>query len=110
VLETGDGSFLLLRCQRIRHEGESPLVSCAIFSEHRRGSSVWADFGGLFGLTAAEAGLARRLADGELLTNVAMDLGITQETAKTHLRRIYAKIGVSRREEFYAKLLPFRVF
>lgn len=109
VLEKGDGGFLLVRCQRFQPDGEEPLVSCVMFRERCRGTSVWADLSAVFGLTAAEAVLARRLADGELLINVAVDLGITQETAKTHLRRIYAKIGASSREEFYARLLPFRV-
>lgn len=109
VLEQGEGGFLLVRCQRFQPDGEAPLVSCVMFSERRRETSVWADLSAVFGLTMAEAVLARRLADGELLVNVAVDLGITQETAKTHLRRIYAKIGASSREEFYAKLLPFRV-
>lgn len=109
VLGKGDGDFLLIRCQRFQPDGQAPLVSCVIFSERSGGSSVWADLGAVFGLTAAEAGIARRLVDGELLTDVAADLSITQETAKTHLRRIYAKVGAGSREEFYAKLLPFRL-
>jgi DNA-binding CsgD family transcriptional regulator len=109
VLEKENGEFLLFRCEWLRPHGQQPAVGCVIHDSHARTPFVWADFGRVFGLTAAEAVLARRLADGELLVQVAANLGITQETAKTHLRRVYAKLGVGSREEFYAKLLPFRV-
>lgn len=49
-----------------------------------------------FGLTRAEAGVARLIARGRGLPSVAQDLGITLNTAKTHLKAIYAKTGTDR--------------
>ncbi len=109
VYEKESAGFLLIRCERFKPDGQAAVLGCLISDTHSQDSHVWADLGHVFGLTSAEAVLARRLADGELLVNVAVALSITQETAKTHLRRVYAKLGVSSREEFYAKLLPFRV-
>lgn len=55
-----------------------------------------------FGLTVAEARLAARLACGEALETIADDLNITKETARFHLKRIFAKTGVRRQAELVA--------
>mgnify|MGYP001105872717 CR=1 FL=1 len=56
----------------------------------------------VFGLTAAEARLAARLACGEALETIADDLNVTKETARFHLKRIFAKTGVRRQAELVA--------
>ena len=56
----------------------------------------------VFGLTIAEARLAARLACGEALETIADDLNITKETARFHLKRIFAKTGVRRQAELVA--------
>lgn len=45
----------------------------------------------LYGLTPAEAGVAVRLVTGAPLGDVADELGISMNTARTHLRRVFAK-------------------
>lgn len=109
LLSDDERGVLLLRCLRVQPEGLAPAVACVLHDSSNRAAVVWADFGAAFALTAAEATLARRLAEGELLADVAEAVSITYETAKTHLRRIYAKLGVRGREEFYARMLAFRV-
>lgn len=56
----------------------------------------------VFGLTVAEARLAARLACGEALEAIADDLNVTKETARFHLKRIFAKTGVRRQAELVA--------
>lgn len=56
----------------------------------------------VFGLTVAEARLAARLACGEALETIADDLRITKETARFHLKRVFAKTGVRRQAELVA--------
>lgn len=56
----------------------------------------------VFGLTVAEARLAARLACGEALETIADDLGVAKETARFHLKRIFAKTGVRRQAELVA--------
>ncbi|MFE0755256.1 helix-turn-helix transcriptional regulator [Inquilinus sp. NPDC058860] len=53
----------------------------------------------LFGLTAAEARLLRRLTAGETIAEASAALGVSQATMRTHCQHLYAKIGVSRRSE-----------
>lgn len=56
----------------------------------------------IFGLTVAEARLAARLACGEPLEAIADDLNVAKETARFHLKRIFAKTGVRRQAELVA--------
>jgi len=105
---TLDG-YLVFRCTLIEPAGRSPAVACTLYDSRDHDIPLWADFAGLFGLTGSEAQVALRLMEGLSLARTAAQLRITNETAKTHLRRVYAKLAVGSREEFYARLLPFRV-
>ncbi|HIJ38794.1 MAG TPA: DNA-binding response regulator [Rhodospirillaceae bacterium] len=53
----------------------------------------------LFELTDAEAKLALRLGRGERLEEAAPHLGITVNSARTYLKRIFSKTGVTRQAE-----------
>lgn len=48
----------------------------------------------IFGLSAGQKRLAGLIADGETLPDAAREMGISANTAKTHLQRIYDKTGV----------------
>jgi DNA-binding CsgD family transcriptional regulator len=52
-----------------------------------------------FGLTPAEARLALHLVAGETLRSAEAKLGITYETARTHLKNIFGKTGTCRQAE-----------
>jgi DNA-binding CsgD family transcriptional regulator len=55
-----------------------------------------------FGLTTAEARLAARLGSGESLEEAADGLGITKETARSHLKAVFGKTGAHRQSELVA--------
>jgi DNA-binding CsgD family transcriptional regulator len=59
----------------------------------------------LFDLTPAEASLALALADGLTLDQAAERLKIRKNTARAHLRAIFAKIGVTRQTTLVRLLL-----
>ncbi|HWU68823.1 MAG TPA: helix-turn-helix transcriptional regulator [Stenotrophobium sp.] len=59
----------------------------------------------LFGLTQTESALATKLAEGLTLEEAAEQLGITKNTARTYLRFIFSKTGVSRQAMLIRKLL-----
>jgi DNA-binding CsgD family transcriptional regulator len=52
-----------------------------------------------FGLTRAEARLALHLVAGETLRSAEAKLGVTYETARTHLKNIFSKTGTCRQAE-----------
>lgn len=49
----------------------------------------------IFGLSPGQMALAARIASGESLTDAAETLGISINTARTHLKRTYDKTGVN---------------
>ncbi len=53
----------------------------------------------LWGLTATEAQVASGLASGESLAEVAERLGVSHNTARTHLARVLDKTGAHRQQE-----------
>jgi DNA-binding CsgD family transcriptional regulator len=56
----------------------------------------------LFGLTAAEAGLAAALCDGLSLKEIAEARGVKMTTVRTQAQRVLDKAGVSRQAELVA--------
>ena len=58
-----------------------------------------------FGLTRKEAALALRLAAGRSLLEAARDQGISLNTARAHLRAIFAKTGIDRQSRLVGALL-----
>nr|UXE46186.1 hypothetical protein Hi04_10k_c5981_00005 [uncultured bacterium] len=59
----------------------------------------------LFDLTPAEASLAILLANGLTLEHAGEQLGIRKNTARAHLRAIFAKIGITRQTALVRTLL-----
>jgi DNA-binding CsgD family transcriptional regulator len=47
-----------------------------------------------YGLSPAQTQLAGLIAEGLSLTEIALRMGITANTARTHLNRVFDKIGV----------------
>ncbi|WP_434385964.1 LuxR C-terminal-related transcriptional regulator [Melittangium boletus] len=59
----------------------------------------------LHGLTPTEALLAASLAQGLSLAEFAATRGCTEQTARTHLKRVLDKMGVRRQSELVRVLL-----
>ena len=88
-----------------RAPGRAPL-SAQILSDGRLGTTIFlsdperpggcsaCDLEALYGLTPAEARAARCLADGESVAETAELLGVTTETIRGHLKKVFQKTGV----------------
>ncbi len=59
----------------------------------------------LFGFTPTEASLAMLLANGLTLDEASDELGISRNTARTHLRAVFAKTGVTRQTGLVSLIL-----
>lgn len=59
---------------------------------------------GLFDLTPGEARVARAIAQGETVESAAAAAGLSRETVRFHLKRVLAKVGVSRQADLVALL------
>lgn len=60
---------------------------------------------GLYGLTRAEARLAADLVRGHTLEQAAAERGVSLNTVRTHLKRVFAKTGTSRQADLVSLLL-----
>jgi DNA-binding CsgD family transcriptional regulator len=59
-----------------------------------------------FGFTFAEAKVAALAAQGAQVREIAVQLTVSPNTVKTHLRRVYEKAGVHRQAQLVRLLLP----
>ena len=59
----------------------------------------------LFGLTPAEARLAAALASGKSLQEYTRESGVMLSTIRTHMKRMYSKLGVARQADLIRILL-----
>ncbi len=63
------------------------------------------DLRGAYGLTPAEARLASLMLKPMSLQETARHLGISQETARTHLKALFAKTRTNRQAELMIRLM-----
>ncbi|MEH6665383.1 MAG: helix-turn-helix transcriptional regulator [Brevundimonas sp.] len=90
-------------------DDEEPLVALTFQPADPTERYVWADFAPYFDLTRSEAAIARRLVGGQTPSDAAEALGLSIETVRTHIRRIYNKLGISSREQLFSVIASFRV-
>jgi DNA-binding CsgD family transcriptional regulator len=109
VYKRRQGSHLVVRAEMIEPEEGPPAYGVMVYDPDADGSYVWADFGSALGLTGSECRVVRRMVEGGDVEAVAEALCISVETVRTHVRNIYAKLGVRNREQLFALILPFRV-
>lgn len=88
-----------LRSERTGLFGASPRAIICVAALGERTGGMEAGLRELFGLTAQEAELARRLLDGLSLDEAAAELNLGYRTSRSHLERILDKTQTSRPDE-----------
>ena len=68
------------------------------------------DFARAYELTNAETRLIKLLTAGQGLFDAAVELGITRNTARTHMRNIYSKVGMHRQTDLIRLFAKFSMF
>jgi DNA-binding CsgD family transcriptional regulator len=76
-------------------EGTSAAVIVFVSDPEARQQAVPELLASIYDLTVAESRLAQQLMQGETLVRAAELLGVSHNTVRTHLQRIYAKTGTS---------------
>lgn len=108
IYGTSTESCGLIRAERLAPEGRPPAAALLVFRRGRQQPYYWGDIDKLFGLTKAEVTIVKRIVDGESAKVIADATGVSLETVRTHIRRIYNKLGVVGREELIATVAAFR--
>lgn len=94
---------LLLR--RVAGAGREPLVVLHLFDSDATPTPDKILLKKLFHLTNAETRLAVLLAQGRTIDDATGVLGISKHTARTHLRSMFVKCGVSRQANLVQKIV-----
>lgn len=94
-----------LRTKTIHLGKQTPVVAIFISDPGGKPVSNAAVFAQLFGLTPAEARLAKLLAAGSALKEASERLGVTQSTLRTQLKSIFAKTNTNRQSQLVRLLL-----
>lgn len=98
----------LVRAEPIAPADAPPAWLLTWQSMHQADRYLWADVGAHLRLTRSETRILRSLLDGSTVDETAVQLAVSIQTARTHVRRIYVKLGVNNREQLFAAALPYR--
>ncbi|MGZ3274194.1 MAG: helix-turn-helix transcriptional regulator [Caulobacteraceae bacterium] len=66
-----------------------------------------ADLTMALGVTPAQSGIVQRMILGSSLEQISEDTGLSITTVRTHLRNVYARLGISSRDELFRLCLPY---
>lgn len=86
-------------------ESRSASVVVLVEEPQQKAAAPFAAFTKSYGLSPAEAGVASRLVNGMSLSQTAAALGIRDNTARSHLKRIFAKTGARRQSDLVRRVL-----
>lgn len=59
----------------------------------------------LLGLTPTESRIAVAVAGGQTAPGIAVSLGCAESTVKTHLKRVYRKLGIRKQTELVQRVM-----
>lgn len=108
IMNQADQTRLLVRGESLRPAGEEPAVSIMLYPTNAEERYVWADLGRIFRLTKAELAVVKILLGGGSVDEIAEQQAVSVETVRTHVRRLYSKLGVNNREQLFATVSQFR--
>lgn len=100
---------MLVRGDPVEPTGHKPAIGLLFYTMDVEHQHMWADFGKVFGLTRSEVQIVKRVVGGEKAQMIALEQGISLDTVRTHIRRVYGKLCVNSREELFSLISPFRV-
>jgi DNA-binding CsgD family transcriptional regulator len=84
---------------------KAPLVILIVTDPENKAENLVGALARLYDLTAAESRVAELLMQGETVVRAAERLGVTHNTARTHLQRIYQKTNTSHQGDLIRVLL-----
>jgi DNA-binding CsgD family transcriptional regulator len=97
---------LIMRCEKI---ALSPMATGITVIETKADPSLsYFGFETAWNLSRREAAICKLLLSGKTVEKIVKHLEKSNDTVRFHIRNIYRKMGVSSREEFFAKMQPFR--
>lgn len=106
VTNPDTGEHLVLTAVRVQQPWQN-VIGLTLHHAGERFDVALADVRQAFGLTRSERQVALHLLHGLTAEETSRELNVTLETVRMHIKRAYAKLGVSSREAFFHRLAPF---
>lgn len=103
------GGFLLFRAREVVRDGEQRFFGITFHPSSQRASSRYADLDAAFKLTPSEIRVVEKMAEGATVEEIAAAMGISVLTVRSHLKHVYAKLGVTSRQALFSRIQSFRV-
>lgn len=100
---------LLISIDPMDFSSPAPIYSLSLISTEFSQATTYPHLEEIFGLTAAEYRTLARMLDGATADMLAERGGVSVETVRTHIRRIYTKLGVSSREGLFSRIRPYLI-
>jgi DNA-binding CsgD family transcriptional regulator len=100
---------MIMCAHRLQPASGASAFAVSLYATDPAQRYVWTEFGEAFHLTRAEVAVVKRILDGANAEEVAEDQGVSVETIRTHIRRLYGKLSIDSREQLFALMAPFRV-
>jgi DNA-binding CsgD family transcriptional regulator len=98
---------LLLRMRHIGQLGGHLTFELSVRQLSAANSHELAGLREAFQLTTTEEAVLLQMTKGLTVEAIANATGSSAETIRTHVRRVYSKMGVSSREEMFSRVRPF---
>lgn len=104
---TGEDGHVIVRFSTVESADSTAVFGLTIRRAATHRSTPAVDLARVFGLTAAEIRVVRKLLDGLTAEDAAAELTIGIETVRSHIRQIYSKMGVRSREALFQRIMPY---
>ena len=105
----GNVSMGLLVTPLRRSDHGKPPCAVVMVSDPRHGAETWETLlGRIYGLTPTERQVVLQLLEGEPIEAIARGRRITRNTCRTHVKRVFAKVGARSQADLVRVLLGGR--
>lgn len=104
-----DDSHLLISARLVDSDGENRVFGLTMRRTDEVRTEKVAKVSKAFGLTPSESRVLQLLFRGTTAQEAAHELGVAVDTVRTHIRRLYQKVGVGSREALFKRVRPFMI-
>lgn len=107
--KSGIDDILLIARMLPGPANQDTLYGIELRQNNQKNTAQYAGYRSYFGLTPAEDRVVQQLLSGHVVESCANNLAISMDTARSHIRQIYSKMGISSREALFHALMIFRI-
>lgn len=104
------GGHLIVIVEALQvQESEESYFGMTFLETEAKAKVAFAPLNTAFELTNAEQAILLNMLEGNTANDYASKTGLSIETVRSHIKSVYAKMGVSSREALFAKAMRYRI-